>query len=85
MQNSKASKLGLFDSQPLGCEICSNHIDYNLVILIFKEDVLINFDPLPLSPCVPIVVTPSPSRGDVLNGCSLALNGDAKGLYDNYL
>ena len=43
VQNSKASKV--FDSQPLGCVICSNHIDYNLIILIFKGDVLINFDP----------------------------------------
>src|SRR6218665_1268075 len=65
---SKASKM--FDSQPLGCVICSNHIDYNLIILIFKGDVLINFDPL--SPHVPIVVTTSPSRVDVLNGCSLS-------------
>ena len=63
MQNSKASKM--FDSQPLGCVICSNYIDYNLIILIFKGDVLINFDP----PLVPIVVTPS--HGDVLDGCSL--------------
>jgi len=43
MQNSKASKM--FDSQPLGRVICSNYIDYNLIILIFKGDVLINFDP----------------------------------------
>ena len=57
---SKAFKM--FDSQPLGCVICSNHIDYNLIILIFKGDVLINFDPPP--PHVPIVVT------HVLNGCS---------------
>ena len=53
MQNSKTSKI--FDSQPLGCVICSNHIDYNLIILIFKGDVLIN-----LGPSVPIVVTPIP-------------------------
>src|SRR6218665_2836112 len=45
MQNSKASKM--FDSQPLGHVICSNYIDYNLIILIFIGDVLINFD----SPC----------------------------------
>ena len=56
----------MFDSQPLGCVICSNHIGYNLIILIFKWDILINFDP---PPPVPIVVTPS--RGNVLNGCSL--------------
>ena len=63
MQNSKTSKM--FDSQPLGCVICSNHIDYNLII--FKGDVLINFDP-----SVPIVLTPDPlSRGDVLNGYPL--------------
>src|SRR6218665_3910024 len=37
----------MFDSRQLGCVICSNHIDYNLMILIFKGDVLINFD----SPC----------------------------------
>ena len=53
MQNSKASKM--FDSQPLGCVICSNHIDYNLITLIFKRDVLINFD----SPC-PHCGDPSP-------------------------
>jgi len=29
----------------MGCVICSNHkIDYNLIILIFKGDVLINFE-----------------------------------------
>ena len=38
MQNSKASKM--FDSQPLGHVICSNYIDYNLIILIFKGDIL---------------------------------------------
>ena len=38
MQNSKASKM--FDSQPLGHVICSNYIDYNLIILIFKGDVV---------------------------------------------
>jgi len=32
----------MFDSQSLGHVICSNRIDYNL-ILIFKGDVLINF------------------------------------------
>ena len=48
MQNSKASNM--FDSQPLGYVICRNYIDYNLIILIFKGDVLINCDPLPLSP-----------------------------------
>src|SRR6218665_2262986 len=53
VQNSKASKI--FDSQPLGCVICSNHIDYNLIILIFKGDVLINFHlppPVPMCPHV---------------------------------
>ena len=53
MQNSKASKM--FDSQPLGCAICSNHLGYNIIILIFKGDVLINFDP---HPPVPIVMIP---------------------------
>ena len=48
MQNSKASKM--FDSQPLGRVICSNYIDYNLIILIFNGDILINFEPPPLSP-----------------------------------
>jgi len=58
VQNRKASKM--FDSQPLGHVICSspNYIDYNLIILIFKGDVLINFDPPLLCPYVPIVVTP---------------------------
>jgi len=50
----------MFDSQPLGHVICSNYIDYNLIILIFKEDVLINFNPP--HPPVPIVVTPSAPR-----------------------
>src|SRR6218665_2541913 len=41
----------MFDSQPMGCVICSNHkIDYNLIILIFKGDVLINFDSPPSVP-----------------------------------
>ena len=48
MHNSTASKM--LDSQPLGHVISSNHIDYNLIILIFKGDVLIIFDPPPLSP-----------------------------------
>ena len=53
----------MFDSQPLGHVICINYIDYNLIILIFKEDVLINFDP---PPSVPIVVTPPPRVGTSL-------------------
>ena len=65
MQNSKSSKM--LDRQPLDRVICSSYIDYNL-ILIFKRDVLINFGPpSPMSPYVPIVVTHSPSREDVLN------------------
>jgi len=28
-----------------GYVICRNYIDYNLILLIFKGDVLINFDP----------------------------------------
>jgi len=31
-------------------------------------DVLINFDPFPR---VPIIVSSTPSRGDVFNGCSI--------------
>ena len=54
----------MFDSQPLCQVICSNYIDYNLKILIFKGNVLINFDPL--SPYVPIVVTPLPRVGTSL-------------------
>jgi len=48
----------MFDSPPLGHVICSNYIDYYLIILIFKGDVIINFDPPrpycddPLPPCV---------------------------------
>src|SRR6218665_3384996 len=67
VQNSKASKM--FDSQPLGHVICSNYIDYNLIILIFKGDVLINLDPLPCPHCGD---PPPPSRWDALNGCSLS-------------
>jgi len=63
VQNSEASKM--FDSRPLGRVICSNYTDYYLILLIFKGDILINFDPLPP---MPIVVTPS--RWDVHNGCS---------------
>ena len=44
VQNSKASKM--FNSQLLGHVICSNYIDYNLILLIFKGVVLINFEPL---------------------------------------
>jgi len=59
VQNSQASKM--FDSQPMGHAICSNYnyIDYNLILLIFKGDVLINFDP-----------HVTPLHEDVLNGCS---------------
>ena len=69
VQNSKASKM--FDSQPLGHVICSmpNYIDYNLIILIFKGDVLINFEP-----SCPHCGGPPPLRGDVLNGCFLRLH-----------
>ena len=62
MQNSKASKM-LFDSQPLGSVICSNCIDYNLILLIFKGDVLTS---LPMFPYVPIEVTPPPRVGTSL-------------------
>src|SRR6218665_2740374 len=37
--------MNLFCNQPLGHVICSNYIDYNLIILIFKWDILINFYP----------------------------------------
>ena len=43
MQNSKASNM--FDSQPLDSVVCSNYIDNNLILLIFK-DILTNFDPM---------------------------------------
>ena len=42
--SSKASKM--FDSQPLGHVICSNYIDYNLIILIFKGESLLTLTPL---------------------------------------
>src|SRR6218665_169652 len=48
MENSNASKI--FDSQPLGCVICSNHIDYNLIILYLKGTSLLTLTPSPLSP-----------------------------------
>jgi len=60
VQNSKASRM--FDSQPLGRVNCSNYIDYNLILLLFKGNVLINFVPIPLTPYVLVVVTPSTAR-----------------------
>jgi len=39
----------MFDNQPLGHVIRSNYIDYNLILLIFKGNTLINFDS-PMSP-----------------------------------
>ena len=59
----KASKM--FDSQPLGIVICSNYIDHNLILFVFKRDVLINFGP---SLHGPIVVTLH-SCGYVYNEC----------------
>jgi len=58
VQNRKASKM--FNSQPLGHVICSrrNYIDCNLIILIFKGDVLINFDPLPCFHMFPLWLPP---------------------------
>jgi len=51
----------MFDSQLLGRVICGNYIDYNLILLTFKGDILIHFDPPSnMSPHVPIVVTPPP-------------------------
>src|SRR6218665_2314857 len=52
----------MFDSQPLGCVICSNYIDYNLIILIFEGDVLINFDPPPPVPICSHCGDPLPPR-----------------------
>ena len=72
MQNSKASKM--FNSQPLGCVVCSNYIDYNLIILIFKGNVLINFEPPAPVPIFLHCGDPSPSRGDVLNGIVQRMN-----------
>ena len=57
-----SSSMNLFCNQPLGYVICSNCIDYNLIILIFKWDIPINFDLCPHCG--------DPSHGDVLNGCS---------------
>ena len=47
---SKASEM--FHSQPLGRVICRNYIDYNLILLIFKEDDRSNFYPPPPCPRV---------------------------------
>ena len=50
----------MFDSQPLDFVICSNYIDYNVILLIFNGDVLINFYPLPHVPIGPHCGDPSP-------------------------
>src|SRR6218665_2436115 len=68
--NGKASKI--FDNRPLDSIVFCNYIDCNTIIKIFKRDTsLLTLTPSPMSSYVPIGITPSPSRGDVLNGCSL--------------
>ena len=67
MQNSKASQM--FDSQPLGSVTCSNYIDYNLLLIVFKGTSLLTLTNL--SPMLPHEVTLSPLHGDALNGCFL--------------